>query len=130
MNSPRKRIRSVGTRKGGAKSMTRGEIRWYTFSPPDKRRPVLLLTRDSVVDVLDSIIVVPATRTVRGLPSEVLLSREDGLSVACALNFDHLGLAQRSRLGPILAHLPPTRWLEIEHALLVACGFRSPARDL
>jgi len=55
----------------------RGEIRWYTFAAPDRRRPVLLLTRDSVLDTLNEIIVVPATRTVRGLASEVLLSELD-----------------------------------------------------
>jgi mRNA interferase MazF len=47
--------------------MRRGEIRWYTFAQPDKRRPVLLLTRDTVIDSINEIIVVPATRTIRGL---------------------------------------------------------------
>jgi mRNA-degrading endonuclease toxin of MazEF toxin-antitoxin module len=44
----------------------RGKIRWYTFAAPDKRRPVLLLTRPSVIDTLNEIIVAPATRTIRG----------------------------------------------------------------
>jgi mRNA interferase MazF len=35
----------------------RGEIRWYTFAAPDKRRPVLLLTRTNVIDTLNEIIV-------------------------------------------------------------------------
>jgi mRNA interferase MazF len=39
--------------------MKRGEIRWYTFAAPDKRRPVLLLTRDDVLDRLNEIIVAP-----------------------------------------------------------------------
>ena len=43
--------------------MKRGDIRWYTFQLPDKRRPVLILTRDEVIDRLNEIIVVPATRT-------------------------------------------------------------------
>ncbi len=47
--------------------MRRGEIRWYTFAAPDKRRPVLLLTRDEVIDALNEIIVVPVTRTIRGI---------------------------------------------------------------
>lgn len=103
--------------------MRRGEIRWYTFAAPDKRRPVLLLTRDEVMDGLNELIVVPATRTIRGLATEVLLSPEDGLPTGCALNFDHISLAQRSRLGPVLATLPPERWPEVERALLTACGF-------
>ncbi|MDQ3366561.1 MAG: type II toxin-antitoxin system PemK/MazF family toxin [Myxococcota bacterium] len=105
--------------------MRRGEIRWYTFSPPDKRRPVLLLTRSSVIDTLNEIIVVPATRTVRGLASEVLLSRDDGMPESCALNFDHVALVQRTRLGAVIAHLADARWSEIEEALLFGCGFRT-----
>jgi mRNA interferase MazF len=59
--------------------MRRGEIRWYTFAAPDKRRPVLLLTRDAVIDALNEIIAVPATRTIRGIATEVLLSPDDGM---------------------------------------------------
>ncbi|MFP4502851.1 MAG: type II toxin-antitoxin system PemK/MazF family toxin [Candidatus Hydrogenedentota bacterium] len=75
--------------------MTRGEIRWYFFKPPDKRRPVLILTRDDVIDALNEIIVVPATRTIRGLTTELILTVEDGMPAVCALNFDHVSLAQR-----------------------------------
>lgn len=103
--------------------MRRGEIRWYIFAPPDKRRPVLVLSRDSVIDVLNEIIVVPATRTIRGISSEVLLTAEDGIPGSCALNFDHIALAQRSRLGATLTALAQDRWPEVERALLVACGF-------
>jgi mRNA interferase MazF len=104
--------------------MHRGEIRWYTFAQPDKRRPVLLLTRDAVIDSLNELIAVPATRTIRGLSTEVVLAQEDGMPVACALNFDHVGLAQRPRLGPVLATLRAERWPEVERALLQACGFQ------
>lgn len=104
--------------------MRRGEIRWYTFAAPDKRRPVLLLARTSVIDTLNEIIVAPATRTIRGLATEVLLSNADGMPESCALNFDHVTLVQRSKLGAVITELPPTRWPEIEQALLVACGFR------
>jgi len=103
--------------------MRRGELRWYTFAIPDKRRPVLILTRDSVIDALNEIIAVPVTRTIRGLSTEVLLSGEDGIKVGCALNFDHVGVAQRTRLGSLITTLPESRWPEIETALLIACGF-------
>ena len=62
--------------------MKRGEIRWYTFRLPDKRRPVLILTRNEVIDSLNEIIVVPATRTIRGLTTEVELTLEDGMPVS------------------------------------------------
>ena len=105
--------------------MNRGEIRWYTFRPPDKRRPVLILTRSDVIDQLDEIIVAPATRTIRGLTTEVVLSPEDGMPVLCALNFDHVSLAQRDRIGAALCYLPESRWPEVRRALLVACGFEA-----
>jgi mRNA interferase MazF len=57
--------------------------------------------------------VVPATRTIRGLTTEVVLTVDDGMPVAYALNFDHVSLAQRSG----------TRWAEVRDALLLACGF-------
>jgi mRNA interferase MazF len=103
--------------------VTRGEIRWYTFRLPDKRRPVLILTRNDVVDRLNEIIVVPATRTIRGLTTEVILTVDDGMPAAFAQNFDHVSLAQKSRIGPVLCHLVETRWAEVRDALLIACGF-------
>lgn len=110
--------------------MRRGEIRWYTFKAPDKRRPVLLLTRDIVIDSLNEVIVAPATRTIRGLATEVLLTEADGMPSTCALNFDHVALAQRARLGPVITRLPPARWSEVRAALLTACGFDvSPTAD-
>ena len=96
--------------------MRRGEIRWYLFAAPDKRRPVLLLTRDEVI-------VVPATRTIRGIGTELVLTTDDGMPTVCALNFDHISLAHRARLGSIVAMLPEGRWAEAERALLLACGF-------
>jgi mRNA interferase MazF len=103
--------------------LRRGEIRWYTFRPPDKRRPVLILTRNDVIEQLNEIIVAPATRTIRGLMTEVVLTMADGMPTACALNFDHVALAQRSRIGPVVCNLPATRWAEVRRALLMACGF-------
>jgi hypothetical protein len=47
--------------------MRRGEIRWYTFRAPDERRPVLILSRDEVIDQLNELIVAPLTRTVAGI---------------------------------------------------------------
>jgi mRNA interferase MazF len=103
--------------------MRRGEIRWYTFAPPDKRRPVLILSRDSVVDVLNEVIVVPATRTVRGISTELILTAADGMPAICALNFDHVALAQRARIGPVITTLDDSLRPDAERALRIACGF-------
>jgi mRNA interferase MazF len=111
----------------GERRVRRGEIRWYTFRLPDKRRPVLILTRDEVIDRLNEIIVVPATRTIRSLRTEVELTPGDGMPVACALNFDHVSLAQRDRLGSVICTLPNSRWPDVQRALIIACGFEPPS---
>jgi mRNA interferase MazF len=101
----------------------RGEIRWYTFRLPDKRRPVLILTRNDVIDHLNEIIVVPVTRTIRSLTIEVILTPDDGMPVTCALNFDHISLAQRDRIGNVLCSLSDARWPEVQRAVMIGCGF-------
>ena len=72
---------------------------------------------------MNEVIVVPATRTIRGIDTEVVLTEDDGMPTASALNFDHVSLARKERLGPAIATLNAARWSEVEHALLVACGF-------
>jgi mRNA interferase MazF len=59
--------------------VNRGDVRWYTFNAPDKRRPVLILTRDSAIAVLNSVTVAPITSTIRSIPTEVILTEADGL---------------------------------------------------
>ena len=103
--------------------MKRGEIRWYTFRLPDKRRPVLILTRDEIIVRLNEIIVVPVTRTIRGLTTEIILTTDDGMPVTCALNFDHVSLAQRERVGAVTCNLPKARWPDVQRPLMIACGF-------
>jgi len=80
----------------------RGEIRWYTFRLPDKRRPVLVLTRDDVIDRLNEIIVAPATRTIRGLTTEVVLTADDGMPAACAEFRSHFASAEESNWSSLV----------------------------
>ncbi len=69
--------------------MKQGDVYWYTFRAPDKRRPVLILTRDSAISFLTGITVAPITTTIRSIPSEVLLTPEDdGMFEKCAVNTD------------------------------------------
>jgi mRNA-degrading endonuclease toxin of MazEF toxin-antitoxin module len=68
------------------------------------------------VNHLNETIVVPVTRTIRGLATEVILLPEDGMPVPSALNFDHLALAQRDRLGPVMCILPENRWSDVRDA--------------
>jgi mRNA interferase MazF len=104
--------------------MKRGEVRWYRFSPPDKRRPVLLLTRDSALEFLGEVTVAPVTSTIRDIPTEVTLTANDGMPRDCAINLDHLQTVSRGKLGGLITTLAPERMGEVRSALLFALGFR------
>ncbi|MGQ9492041.1 MAG: type II toxin-antitoxin system PemK/MazF family toxin [Anaerolineae bacterium] len=105
--------------------MRRGEIRWYIFAPPDQRRPVLILTRNSAVGLLNSVTVAPITSTMRGIPSEVFVGPAEGLAAECAINFDHLQTVPKANLGALIGALSPDRMLEVERAVAFALGFDS-----
>ncbi|OQY37630.1 MAG: PemK family transcriptional regulator [Anaerolineaceae bacterium 4572_5.2] len=105
--------------------MRRGELRWYTFNEPDKRRPVLILARNSAIGFLNAVTVAPITTTVRDIPSEVFLSREDGMFSECAVNLDNIQTVSKSKLGKLIAHLSPDRMEEVKQALSFALGFDS-----
>lgn len=102
--------------------MRRGEIHWYRFQSPDKRRPVVVLTRDSALDYLNEVTIAPITTKIRDIPSEVVIGPDDGVQRECAINFDHIQTVAKNRLGGIIATLPPGRMDEIRDALLFALG--------
>lgn len=106
-----------------ARLMARGEIRWYEFARPDKRRPVVILTRDSALEFLAEVTVAPITTTIRDIPTEVVLTSDDGMPRTCAINLDHIQTVARARVGALLATLPARRMVEVESALLFALGF-------
>lgn len=103
--------------------MKRGEIRWYRFRGPDKRRPVVILTRDSILSYLGEVTVAPITTTVRDIPSEVALGPADGMARPCAINLDHVQTVSKHRVGGVIATLPSARMAEIREALLFALGY-------
>lgn len=84
-----------------------GEIWWAEAE--DKRRPVLVVTRDEAITVLTGIVVAPVTRSVRNIPTEVRLSEEEGLVVECAASFDNLQRVRRSALVERIGRLGPRR---------------------
>jgi mRNA interferase MazF len=100
----------------------RGDIYWYAFKAPDKRRPVLLLTRDSAIPVLNAVTIAPITTTIRDIPTEVLLTRADGMPTDCAANFDNLQTVPKQKLGERIAHLREERLPDVARALSFALG--------
>jgi len=103
--------------------MRRGEIRWCTFKTPDKKRPVLILTRNSILDVLGEVTVAPITSTIRQIPSEVVLNPEDGVPKVCAINLDHVQTVARARVGSFITALNEAQMDRVKNALLFALGF-------
>lgn len=103
--------------------MQRGEVRWYTFGAPDKRRPVVILTRDAVLAYLGEVTVAPVTSIIRDIPSEVLLSTFDGMPRDCAINLDHIQTVSRGKIGALITMLSNEKMRELRRALLFALGF-------
>ena len=103
--------------------MTRSDVCWYTFQTPEKRRPILVLTRTSAQTFLSGITVAPLTTTIRDIPTEVVLTpEEDGVPSLCAVNLDNLQTVQRSGLRHRITSLSPQRMDDVNAALLFALG--------
>lgn len=100
--------------------MKHGEIRWYKFLPPNKKRPVLILTRDSVLEYLGEITIAPITTTIRDIPSEVFLSTFDDMPQDCAVNCDHLQTVSKGKIGPLITSLSRKKMLEVGQAIRFA----------
>ena len=102
--------------------MKQGDIRWYTFKAPDKKRPVLILTRSDVIDYLGEVTVAPITTTIRDIPSEVVLGIEEGMPRDCAINFDHIQTVQKGKLGGLITRLPQDKMRFVKQAVIFAFG--------
>jgi mRNA interferase MazF len=108
--------------------MRRGEVRWYRFPQPNKRRPVLILTRDSALDVLSDVTVAPITTTIRDIPTEVVLGGTDGMPRECAVNLDHVQTVPQRKIGALITRLSSSRMEHVRAALVFALGFRDLAQ--
>ncbi len=105
--------------------MNRGDVCWYTFKTPDKKRPVLILTRDSAIPVLNAVTIAPITSTIRNIPTEVVLTEEDGLPATCAANFDNLQTVPKSNIGDRITRLTSQRMQQAAAATEFALGLET-----
>jgi mRNA interferase MazF len=103
--------------------MKRGDICWYTFPAPNKRRPVLILTRDSAIRFLYSVTVAPITSTIRSIPTEIVLTPDDGLPDTCAANFDNIQTVPKTSIGARISHLSASKMKAAAGAVGFALGF-------
>jgi mRNA interferase MazF len=102
--------------------IARGDVRLYSFAPPDKKRPVVVLTRNSAIECLSTVTVAPITTTIRGVPSEVALSEGDGMKMPCAVDLYTAVTVSQARLGKRVAQLSSERMKEVCGALRFAVG--------
>lgn len=99
--------------------MQQGDV-WLLEEPGESPRPCLILTRPEALPLLTSITVAPLTRTVRGIPTEVVLGPDDGVRVESVATFDNVKTVARGRLTRRLGHLDEGRWHEVCLALRAA----------
>jgi len=100
---------------------SRGEL-WWADVPGDKRRPVLVLTRQRFIPRLTSVLVAPVSTTIRSIPTEVALGPADGLSRRCAASFDNLFTLRRRLLVERIGGLGADRLEEVCAAYRFAAG--------
>ena len=103
-----------------ARLIRRGDVRWYRFARPDKQRPVVVLTRDAALEFLAEVTVAPVTSRIRDIPTEVVLTSDDGLPRTCAANLDHVQTVSRTRVGSLITMLRAGRMRQIADALRFA----------
>ena len=105
-----------------AREVRRGEVWRYRFKARDKLRPVVVLSRPDVIDLLHTVMVAPITSTVRGAPSEVLVGINEGLRHESAVNLDHLQTIEQARLVGYVGSLAPEKMRAVCRALAIAVG--------
>lgn len=101
--------------------MNRGDVYWFE-GPRHQRRPVCVLTRDEAIPVLSRVIVVEATTTRRGIPTEVELDRDDGMPKSCVLSLDSVSAIRKRLLSDRITTLSPARMHQVCEALRIATG--------
>ena len=105
-----------------ASRIARGDVRLYQFALPDKKRPVVVLTRDSAIPYLSTVTVAPITSTIRGVPSEIVLTELDGMKTSCAVNLHNAVTISQDRLGKRVGQLNSLRMGEICAAVRFSLG--------
>ncbi|MDN5869643.1 MAG: type II toxin-antitoxin system PemK/MazF family toxin [Nitrococcus sp.] len=105
-----------------ANRIRHGQIWMYAFSRPDKRRPIVVLTRHEVIDLLQTVMVAPVTSTIRGAPSEVIVGIDEGLKRDSAINLDHIQTVDKTRLTRFIGKVGAEKMSAVCRALAIATG--------
>ena len=105
-----------------SRNIHRGEIWQYQFTNPDKRRPVLVISREEVLRLIDTAMVAPITSTIRGIPSEVIVGTNAGLKRHSAINLDHVQTVKQSKLRRYVGSIDRDQMRAVCSALAIATG--------
>lgn len=97
----------------------RGEV-WWGEIEGIGRRPFLVMTRAAAIPVLNSVVAAPVTRTIRNIPTEVILGPDDGMPTQCAASFDNLRVVPKSHLLERVCALDAVRLRDARQALRAA----------
>ncbi len=100
--------------------VSRGDVWMYEFRRPDKLRPVVVLSREDAIAVLNTVMVAPVTSTIRGIPSEVVVGVDEGLKHPSAVNLDHVQTVEQSRLMRHLGRVRGEPLAKLCQALAIA----------
>jgi len=102
--------------------MERGEVRWYQFSPPDKERPVVILTNTPAIRYLNTVTIAPISTSIRPVPSQVRLTIEEGMFEDCSINLHSIQTVLKRDMGRYITSLSPERMRQVEQAIQFALG--------
>jgi mRNA interferase MazF len=105
-----------------AARVNRGEIWLFTFGSPDKRHPVLVLSRQKAISLLRTVLVAPITSTAHGAPSEVQIGIAEGLKHDSVINLDQIQTVDQQQLHHFVGTVGPEKMTAVCRALLIATG--------
>ena len=103
--------------------MIQGDVCLYSFKAPDKRRPVLVLTQNNLISVLNAITIAPITTTILDRQTYVFLDETDGMREECAINLASIQTVPKNKIGSMITHLSPARMWEVREAIKFTFGF-------
>jgi mRNA interferase MazF len=114
-------VRRSGRGDSGRAVVARSEV-WWVEHPEAGRRPFLVLTRQAAIPAVSALLAVPATRTIRQIPTEVALDADDGMPDKCALSLDNLTLVPKELFSSRITRLSVERMSDVCRALTLASG--------
>lgn len=77
--------------------VAQGEL-WLLETPNDKHRPVLVVSRNEAIPVLNNVVVAPVTSTIRRIPTCVPVGPREGIDHDSVVTFDNMAAVPKALL--------------------------------